>query len=107
MAEISGPVWIAREAWLYQHGILPRILWPLLVYEVPISTLETLERKVSSHLRKWLGLPKSLSSIALYGHHNKLQLPLKSLEEEFKVTRAREVLQYRDSSDSKVEKAGI
>lgn len=55
------------EAWLYQHGILPRILWPLLIYEMPISTTETLERKVSSHLRKWLGLPKSLSSIALYG----------------------------------------
>ncbi len=95
------------KAWLYQHGILSRILWPLLVYEVPISTVETLERKVSSHLRKWLGLPKSLSSIALYGHRNKLQLPLKSLEEEFKVTRAREVLQYRDSSDPKVAKAGI
>ncbi len=95
------------KAWLYQHGFLPRILWPLLVYEVPISTVDTLERKVSSHLRKWLGLPKSLSSIALYGHRNKLQLPLKSLEEEFKVMRAREVLQYRDSSDSKVANAGI
>lgn len=95
------------KAWLYQHGILPRILWPLLVYEVPISTVEILERKVSSHLRKWLGLPKSLSSIALYGHRNKLQLPLKSLEDEFKVTRAREVLQYRDSRDPRVAKAGI
>ena len=30
-----------------------------------------------------------------------------SLEEEFKVTRAREVVQYRDSSDPKVAKAGI
>lgn len=60
------------EAWLYQHGILPRILWPLLIYEMPISTVETLERKVSSHLGKWLGLPKSLSSTALYGNSNKL-----------------------------------
>lgn len=68
---------------------------------------KTLERRVSNHLRRWLGLPKSLSSIALYGHHNKLQLPFKSLEEEFKVTRAREVVQYRDSRDPKVAKAGI
>lgn len=29
------------KAWLYQHGILPRILWPLLVYEVTMSTVET------------------------------------------------------------------
>lgn len=95
------------KAWVYQHGILPRILWPLLVYAVPISTVETLERKVSSHLRRWLGLPKSLSSIALYGRNNKLQLPFKSLEEEFKVTRVREVAQYKYSSDQKVAKAGI
>ena len=55
------------KAWAYQHDILPRILWPLLVYAVPISTGETLERRVSYHLRKSLGLPRSLSSIALYG----------------------------------------
>ncbi|XP_061093280.1 uncharacterized protein LOC133125737 [Conger conger] len=95
------------KAWVYQHGILPRILWPLLVYAFPISAVETLERKVSKHLRRWLGLPKSLSSIALYGRNNKLQLPFRSLEEEFKVTRAREVVQYRDSSDPKVANAGI
>ncbi|KAJ3614965.1 hypothetical protein NHX12_018534 [Muraenolepis orangiensis] len=34
------------KAWVYQHGILPRILWPLLVYAVPISTVETLERRL-------------------------------------------------------------
>ncbi|KAL7848811.1 hypothetical protein SRHO_G00204340 [Serrasalmus rhombeus] len=95
------------KAWVYQHGVLHRILWPLLVYAVPVSTVETLERKVSNLLQRWLGLPKSLSSIELYGCNNKLHLPFKSLEEEFKVTRAREVVQYRDSSDLKVAKAGI
>lgn len=38
---------------------------------------------------------------------NKLQLPFKSLEEEFKVTGAREVVLYRDSTDPKVTNAGI
>jgi len=80
------------KAWIYQHGILPRILWVLLVYKVPISTVETLERRVSSCLRRWLGLPRSLSNIALYRNTIMLLLPLKSLEEEFEVTRAREVL---------------
>lgn len=35
------------KAWLYQHDFLPRILWPLLVYEVPVSTVEALEGKIS------------------------------------------------------------
>ncbi|XP_061589349.1 uncharacterized protein LOC133454644 [Cololabis saira] len=95
------------KAWIYQHGILPRLLWPLLVYDVPMTTVECFERKVSSFLRKWLGLPRSLSSIALYGRNNKLKLPFSSLMEEFMVTRAREVLLYRDSSDTKVSSAGI
>ncbi|XP_049897834.1 uncharacterized protein LOC126388657 [Epinephelus moara] len=95
------------KAWIYQHGILPRLLWPLLVYDVPLTTVECFERKVSCFLRKWLGLPRSLSSIALYGRNNKLKLPFSSLTEEFMVTRAREVLLYRDSSDVKVSSAGI
>lgn len=95
------------KAWLYQHGILPRLLWPLLVYEVPTTTVEALERTSSQFLRRWLGLPRSLSNIALYSHSTKLQLPISSLLEEFKVTRVREVLMYRDSSDAKVASAGI
>lgn len=60
-----------------------------------------MEWKVSNHLHRWLGLPRSLSS------NNKLQLPFKFLEEEFKVTRVREVVQDRDSNDPTVADAGI
>ncbi|KAL7841023.1 hypothetical protein SRHO_G00247140 [Serrasalmus rhombeus] len=95
------------KAWIYQHSILPCLLWPLLVYEVPITIIEGFERKISQFLRRWLGLPRSLSSTALFGHNTKLQLLLSSLEEEFKVIRAREVLLYRDSADNKVSSAGV
>lgn len=50
------------KAWIYQHSILPRVLWPLMVYAVPFSTVEFLKRKISSFLRRWLGLPRSLTS---------------------------------------------
>ncbi|KAK0152038.1 hypothetical protein N1851_006609 [Merluccius polli] len=90
------------KAWIYQHGVFPRILWPLLVYEVPTSTVEALEKSISQFLRKWLGLPRSLSSIALYGHSTKLHLPLSGLTEEFK-----RGVESRDSRDTKVAAAGI
>ncbi|KAJ3583724.1 hypothetical protein NHX12_015663 [Muraenolepis orangiensis] len=45
------------KAWVYQHGILPRILWPLLVYAVPISTVETLERRICQYLNSPPSLP--------------------------------------------------
>ncbi len=92
------------KAWIYQHSILPRVLWPMLIYAVPMTTVESLERKISGFLRKWLGLPRSLTSAALYGTSNILQLPFSGLTEEFKVVRTREALQYRDC---KVSSAGI
>ena len=95
------------KAWIYQHAVLPRILWPLLLYEVAVTTVETMERKVSGYLRRWLGLPRNLSSAALYGSTNAVQLPFKGLKEEFLVTRTREAIMYRDSKDPKVSGAGI
>ena len=50
-----------------------------------------------------MGLPKSLSSAALYT----IQLLFKSLKVEFEVIRTREVLLYRDSRDLKVSGEGI
>ncbi|XP_028293696.1 matrilin-3-like [Gouania willdenowi] len=95
------------KAWMYQHGVLPRILWPLLIHEVPMTTVEVLEKTTSKFLRKWLGLPRSLSSIAFHGQSTKLHLPLSGLSEEFKVSRSREVMMYRDSADVKVAYGGI
>lgn len=34
------------KVWMYQHGILLKILWSLLISDVPISTVENVARKV-------------------------------------------------------------
>lgn len=71
-------------AWGCQQGILPRLLWPLLVYKVPLTTVEALERKFNNFLRRWLSVPKSFCSICLYSTGSKLQLPITSVMEEYK-----------------------
>ncbi|XP_052260998.1 uncharacterized protein LOC127865149 [Dreissena polymorpha] len=95
------------KAWIYQHGILPRLLWLLLVYSVPLSTVEAMERTINSFLGRWMGVPKSFNSHGLYCTGSKLQIPLKSLTEEYKVTKARKVIMLRDSSAEKVREAGM
>ena len=95
------------KAWIYQHAMLLRILWPLLLNEVANKMVEVIERIISGFLRRWLGLPKSLSSAVLYGTTNAIQLPLNSLKEEFVVIRTREALLYWDSKDAGVSRAGI
>lgn len=69
--------------------------------------METLERKISSYLCRWLSLLRSLSSAVLYGRSNKLQLPISSLDEEFRVSHTREALLYWDFKDSRVAATGI
>lgn len=95
------------KTWIYQYGLLPRLVWPLMVNEIPVSLVEQLEQAVSKHIRRWLGLPPSFSSIGLYSKSTKLQIPITSLVEEYKVAKARLYLTLRDSKDEKVSNAGI
>ncbi|KAI8501656.1 hypothetical protein Bbelb_209270 [Branchiostoma belcheri] len=95
------------KAWLYQHGLLPRLMWLLTVYELPLSRVAEIERKVNKHLRKWLGIPPSFTAVGLYTKSGQLQLPLSSVVEEYKVAKCRTVLLYSDSQDQKVREAGV
>ena len=47
-----------------------------------------MERLVSFYIRKWLGVPRCLSTVALYGK-GILQLPVSGLVAEFKCTKVR------------------
>ena len=78
-------------------------MWPLTIYEVPISKVDKLERLVSSFARKWLGVPRCLSNIALYGK-GILELPLSSLTEEYKSTKVRLEMMLTESRDPCVAK---
>ncbi|RXN13739.1 hypothetical protein ROHU_009472 [Labeo rohita] len=54
------------KAWLFQHGLLPRLMWLLTIYEVPLTSVEGAERQVNKHLLRWLGIPPSFTSVGLY-----------------------------------------
>ena len=95
------------KTWVYQHNLLPRLVWPMMVNDIPTSTVEKLERTVSKHLRRWLGLPPSFTNIGLYSKSAKLQMPINSIVEEFKVAKTRLLLTLRDSKDEKISGAGI
>lgn len=65
------------------------------------------QKKISRYLRRWLGLPRSLSSTALYDVSNTLQFSLRGIVGEFKMARTRQAILYRDSKDPKVAEARI
>ncbi len=85
-----------NKCWIYQHGLLRDSCGFSLVYEVLLSTVEEMERKFNKHLRRWLGIPPSFTSLGFYIRSGQLQLPLSSVVEEFKVAKCRLALTYRD-----------
>ena len=95
------------KAWIYQNAVLPKVLWQLTIYEFRSSSVEQLEKRINSRLRRWLCLPKCLSSAALYGESNALQLPFKSIDEEYKVAKVRTSIQFMFSKDPRVTGAGV
>ncbi|XP_035691401.1 uncharacterized protein LOC118426238 [Branchiostoma floridae] len=71
------------------------------------AMLEEVERKISRHLRKWLGLPPSFTRLGLYSRTARLQLPFTSVVEEFKVCKTRALMTLEGSKDEKVSQAGV
>ena len=68
-----------HKIWILQNLLVPRLWWPLLIYEIPISTVLRFEQKISSYLRKWLCIHRSTSHICLYSSISRCQLPIKKL----------------------------
>lgn len=64
-----------------------------------------MDRLANSIIRKWLGLPRCLSDIGLFGR-NTLQLPLRSISLGYRQEKARMVLELRESTDQLVRAAG-
>ena len=90
------------KAWCYQHGLLPRLLWPLQMYEIAISRVEQYSNK---YLRKGLWVPPCFSKVGLYTNSGNLQLPIFSLVEEFKFGKVRLHMMMKDSADEIIRKA--
>ncbi len=88
----------------YQFTLYQRLMWPLKLCEITTSTVLKMDAHANSFIRKWLGLPRSLSNAGLFGR-NVLQLPLKSIHVGFKQEKAKLVLELRDSSDPSVRNA--
>ncbi|GFN80341.1 reverse transcriptase [Plakobranchus ocellatus] len=87
------------KIWCLQFMLTPKLLWPLLVYDICSSAVEAIEAKINKYTRKWLGVPPGLSDVAMYCRKAKLKLPMKSILEEYKCGKARLLTMLEESDD--------
>ena len=93
------------KAWCYQHGLLPRLLWPLQMYEIALSRDERIQQYSNKYLYKCLRVPPCFSKVGLYTNSGNLQLPISSLVEEFKIGKVHLYMMMKDSVDEVIREA--
>ncbi len=87
------------KAWIFQHGLLRRLLWPLQIYKVTLTRVEAIQRHVNKCLRKWLVVPANFTTVGLHSRSAKVQLPLPSVVDEFNAGKVRLRMMLRNSPD--------
>ena len=79
--------------------MVPRLRWPITIYEIPPSLVSQLEQKISSFSKKWLKIHRSTTDLSLYSSITPCSLPLKRLTNIQKSSKASAHLLLRDSKD--------
>ena len=95
------------KAWMVEHMVLPRLLWPMTIYAIPATKVKEMQRRITAKLKKWLGLPRSLSVECFYSKSAKLQLPFSELTEEVRAAKARLHMTLQESEDPCIKNAAI
>ena len=90
------------KCWCLQFVLYARLLWPMMIYDLALTRIERIEQRCNCYIRKWSGLPKMLTTSALYGRLSPLKLPIASITEEFKAGKIRTVMTLRYSKDEKI-----
>ena len=90
------------KCWSLHHIFLLQIRWDLMVYEIPLSWVGTMNTMLSRFLRKWLGLSKNLTDVALFAKSSPCPLPFTSLVQMFQVTKVNSQLQLSESKHQEV-----
>lgn len=82
------------KVWCYQFTLYK----PLKLCDITSTTVLKMDKKANSYIRKWLGLPRGLSNVALF-RRNILELPLKFISLGYKQEKVRLLFKLRDSPD--------
>ena len=96
-----------HKIWILHHLLIPRLRWPLLIYEIPLTIVIRQEQKISCFIRKWLNLRNSTTNICLYSSVSPCPLPLKSLSSVWKSAKVSGHLLLRDSADKCISDSDI
>ena len=97
----------SMKVWTLQHLLIPKVQWQLMLYDISLTWVEKLERTVSKYIRKWLGVSRNLTGVALYSRDVPSPFKITSLSSVFKTTKTNAYLQLCHSADQQVKSGAL
>ena len=74
-ANLSG----FKKLWIYQHYVLARISWPLMIYDFDRFYIRNLDKITIAMLKKWSGIGQTVDTGLLFRSRSNFGLGLTSL----------------------------
>lgn len=90
------------KLWIYQHIILAKISWGLMVHDLPISAIKELQQNTNVYLKKWCGVTRSADPGILYRPKEHLGLGLTSLTTHYKKMQIVKCHLCKNSEDAEI-----
>ena len=86
------------KLWLYNHYIVTKLSWFLMMYDFSFSFVSSLEKQARRYLKKWSGLARCANVQVLYQTHRNKGLNLKNVVTFFKQMQLTKLLLIRSST---------
>ena len=83
------------KVWVYQNFLLMTIGWLLMIYEIPLSWVKSVEAYLNGYLHKLLDVSKNMSNVSVYCDETPCPLPTYGLVTEFKKHKVGGLLQLQ------------
>ena len=72
-----------KKLWLYQHYVLARFSWPLMIHDFDLSYAKGIDRLVIPMLKKWSGVERSVDTGLLFRSRHNFGLGLTAVSDHF------------------------
>ena len=90
------------KLWLYNSYVAAKLSWMLMIYDLPLTMVESLESTCTRYLKKWLGIPRSANVDVLYVFRKLRGLQLQNVATAYKRLQLVRLHLLKHSADDQV-----
>jgi hypothetical protein len=90
------------KLWLYQHCIIYRLTWPLLIHDLDLTFAKRLQQHIQPFLKVWSGIGRTVDVGMLYRTRTNLGLQLTSVADHYTAMQIVKTQLLQESADENV-----